>query len=537
MKKTRKIVAMLLACLLVVSILASCGKTTTPNGNAGGNTTPTPNTNTGTDDNTDTDDTAPVSNPDRVLNLAVTQDSGTLYPLGITGGFISVGYAFYEPLYHTLEDGSRRWMLATGLDRISDIQYTLTLREGIKFSNGNPMTAEDVMFTMEQCAANPQFALNVKVIDFEKTKVTGDYTIDLWYTEYNASQEPGFASLLVMDKESFDEASLAREPIGTGAYLVDEYVVNSHLSLTARDDYWGGEVPIKKVKYHVINEEAQIINALETGVIDYSGTVALKDASYVEDMGYTVNVNPGRYTLVTMFSMREGTPLASKEARWAIAHAIDREAIVEIVTYGLGEVPVYGSSKHLYDYEDRYANTNDIYAIGYDPVLAEQYADQSGLKNQTLRIITNGSTQFNTIAEMVQSNLLDIGVKADILSYDQATYFPTLMDDSNYEIAIFNPLAPSYLAVDILTMYLTFIPLGWEGPDRDKYGEVSFEAIGTYDATARGDKLFEEVKMFDEFTPWYSVCEVVGAVAISKDIGGYVGPSSMYFLTDMYFVK
>ena len=543
MKKTSKLLAMLLACILVMSLLASCAGGGSPSTNTDTNTNTNTETNTdtgndvGSGDGTDTNSGGAASNPDRVLNLGATQDSGTLYPLGVTGGFISVIYAFYEPLYHTLEDGSRRWVLATGLDRISDLQYTLTLRDDVTFSNGNPMTAEDVMFTMEQCKDNPQFSLNVKVVDFEKTKVTGDYTIDLWYTEFNASQEPGFASLLVMDKESFDEASLSRNPVGTGPYVVKDYVVNSHLAITARDDYWGGEVPIKNVTYHVINEEAQIINALETGDIDYSGTVSLKDASYVESLGYDVHVNPSRFSYVTMFSMRDGTPLASKEARWAVSHAIDSESIVEIVTYGLGEVPVYASSKFQYDFEDRFANTHDTYSIGYDPVLAEQYAEQSGLKNETLRIITNGSSIFNTIAEMVQSNLLDIGVTAEIVSYDQATYFGILMDDSNFEIAIFNPLAPSYLAVDILTMYLTFIPLGWSGPDRDLYGEISMGAIGTSDEKERGDKLFEQVKMFAEFAPWYAVCEAVAAVAISKDIGGYVGPSSLYFLTDLYFVN
>ena len=141
--------------------------------------------------------------------------TGTLHPLGVTGAFIAPLYAFYEPLYDTPADGSRRWVLATGLDRKSDLNYTLTIREGVTFSNGNPLTAEDVMFSMELCRDDPQFFLNVKVVDFEKTKVLDDYTIDLWYTEYNASQEPGFASMFILDKESYDEVALSRNPIGT----------------------------------------------------------------------------------------------------------------------------------------------------------------------------------------------------------------------------------------------------------------------------------------------------------------------------------
>ena len=511
MKKTRKLLALLLSFLLVLSLLVSC----TSNG----------------PDNPD------VSDPDRTLKIAAMQDSGTLHPLGVTGGFIAPLYAFYEPLYDTRADGSRRWVLATGLDRISDLQYTLTIREGVTFSNGNPLTAEDVMFSMELCKADPQFFLNVKVVDFEKTKVTGDYTIDLWYTEYNASQEPGFAQLLVMDKESYDEAKLSREPIGTGPYTVTDYVVNSHLKVQARDDYWGGAPKIKNIEFKMINEDAQIVNALETGDIDMA-RVPIAEAEYVESLGYNVTITNGGYNDVTLFSMLPGTPLESKEARWAVSHAIDRQAIVDIVYKGKSAVTDYPTSHFTADFEPRFLNLHETYSVGYDPEKAKALAEQSGLVDKTVRIITNGSSNYNTMAEMIQANLLDIGVKSEIINYDQATYFGILMDASNFEIALFGPSAPSILAVDILAMYLTFIPLGWTGPDRDHYGQLSMGAISTYDAKVRGDLLYDALKVFVDFTPWYGLCEVVSTRAESADLEGveYMIAGSIYY-QDIAFKK
>ncbi|MCL2125493.1 MAG: ABC transporter substrate-binding protein [Oscillospiraceae bacterium] len=550
MRNTKKIVALLLACLMIVSVVACGGKKdnndsnsnnasnqdSSTNSNANTDSSSNTNSNSNTDSNanantnTNTDSSSSSNHPDRTLNIASMQDSGTLYPLGVTGGFIGVLYGFYEPLWDTRLDGSRKWVLATGYDMISDLEYTLTLREGIKFSNGNAMTAEDVMFSMELCSENPQFALNVKVIDFEKTKVTSDYTIDVWYTEFNASQEPGFPSLLIMDKESYDELSLSMNPIGTGPYVVTDYVVNSHLTLKARDDYWGGEVPIKNIQFKVINEDAQVINALEVGEIDMA-SIPVAEVDYVKSLGYSVTAAPGGFNMVTMFSMLPGQPLESKEARWAVCHAIDRQAIADILFNGMSTIVDYPGSANMIDYEPRFSNLSEIYSIGYNPQRARELAEQTGLIGKTIRIITNGSTAYNTIAEIVQGGLLDIGVNAEIINYDQATYFPTMMDASNFEIAIFNPAAPSWMAVDVLAMYLTFIPLGWSGPDRDLYGELSMGAIGTANEAERQNKLFEAIKMFSDLVPWYGLCESVGARAQNSELVGveYFMPGSIYY--------
>ncbi|NMA25829.1 MAG: hypothetical protein GX936_09215 [Clostridiales bacterium] len=278
-------------------------------------------------------------------------------------------------------------------------------------------------------------------------------------------------------------------------------------------------------------EASQIVNALETKEVDMAGPIQLADAEYIKSLGYNVMVINGGYPDAALFSLLPGGPLESKEVRWVVSHAIDRQAIVDVVYEGLSAVAVYPASQYDQDFEPRFANMHDTYSIGYNPEKARELAEQSGLVGKTLRIITNGATNYVTMAEMIQENLLDIGVNAEIINYDQATYFPTIMDAANFDIALFNPAAPSMLAIDILANYPVFIPLGWTGPERDRFGEISMDAISTFDKAERGNKLYEALKVWVDVDPWFALSEVVAPFAQSPDITGveYLIAGSIYY--------
>jgi peptide/nickel transport system substrate-binding protein len=524
-KNGNRLLVLLFACVMVLSF-AACGGGSGSSAPAGGGST-------GGGGSPASDSGGGSSDSDRIMSIAVAQDQGTLHPQNVTGagGMLSVIRTVYETLYTQKMDGSFEWMLATGMDTLADDHYTIHLREGVTFSNGNPFTAEDVIYSFELFHGHPQHSMAVMAIDFDKTNIVDDYTIDLWLTSYNLIQLPAFASLYIFDAESYDENVLVDTTIATGAYEVSEYVVNSHVYLKARDDYWGPAPAIKEIHFLPMNEDSQRVNALTTGDADVA-RIPVKDAEYVESLGnYNVEVSFLAQGNTAYFNCTPGAPLGSLDARRAVMHAIDREALADVTYAGKTTIPRWPLSEYSTDFEESYANQDDVYSIGYDPVLAKELAEKSGLVGKKLKIVNNGQSQYATMAEIIQSDLSAIGVDSEILTYDQATYFGTLMDVSNFDIGIYFIADTIGSAMDCFANYPTFFTLGWDGPERDAFLALGQKGMTTKDPAAQAEILKQLSTDFYKYQLWFELNEEPSMSAISKDLKGvyfYMDGTNLY---------
>ena len=265
--------------------------------------------------------------------------------------------------------------LAESWKRIDERTVEFTLRKGVKFHNGDEMTADDVVFTFSRdrmfgpdydISSNKTLFTSVLIRDsvqgknlppevpavakrlfpaLEKVEAVDRYTVRFVNRTPDVTMEGRIGRLGsdIVSRRAYEESKSwldwARAPVSTGPYKVREFVPDQSLTLDAHDDYWGGRPPLKSVRIMVVPEVATRINGLLAGQFDFICDVppdqipGIEKNPKFEVLGSTI-VNHR----ITVFD-KNHPRLADPRIRQAFTHAIDRQAIVDALWSGRTRVP------------------------------------------------------------------------------------------------------------------------------------------------------------------------------------------------------
>ncbi len=265
--------------------------------------------------------------------------------------------------------------LAKSWKRLDERTVEMSLRKGVKFHNGDEMTADDVVFTFSrEHMFGPDYDItnsktlftSVLVRDsdkgktlppevpavakrlfpaLEKVEAIDKYTVRFVNRTPDVTLEGrlGSSGSNIISRRAFDEAKSyldwVRAPVATGPYKVREYLVDQSLTLDAHEDYWGGQPPLKSIKIVVVPEVASRINGLLSGQFDFACDMppdqipGIEKNPKFEVLGSTI-VNHR----ITVFD-KHHPQLVDPRVRQAFTHSIDRQAIVESLWSGRTRVP------------------------------------------------------------------------------------------------------------------------------------------------------------------------------------------------------
>lgn len=352
------------------------------------------------------------------LNLRIGDAFSTVDPHNLSlNSDIMLSRQIYEPLYWINDEGEEIPMLATEYSVSEDgLTWTFQLREGVTFQNGDPLTAQDVVYSYERCFDNAYMQEKVEAID--SVTAPDDSTVEM-HLKYQFSPLMEKIAAIGIVSQSFAEANMDDQGLlgfnacGTGAYSVKEAIPDVSITLEAYSGYWGGEAPIKTLNFEQITDETTAVTAFEAGEIDVMSIPSANWAQISESGQYNTDSRPSNHVVYLIFNT-EAAPFDNRELRQAIAYAINREDIIAVAADGLADPATSLATSYMLGY------TEDHMTYEYDPEKAKELLAEAGYPDglDIGSMKTMSGSYFEKVMQVVQSQLAEVGITSTIEGMD-----------------------------------------------------------------------------------------------------------------------
>ncbi len=367
------------------------------------------------------------------VTWALEQDPGHIAPYG---GILTMTRTAQEPMYESLLQWDKRLNLQPALATSWDIKDARTidfhLRKGVKFHNGQEMTADDCVYSFEQ-QLNPPLPGSVSVLGqvpaIASTEARGKYLLRM---HLKAPDARVFGYLAwqrysaIVPRDMYKQVNAAREGIGTGPYKLNgPYVPNDHVNYTRHTDYWNKSLPyLDEINYRIITDEQARIAALRAGAID-GATVSVDSAASLNGQGNLQVLNGLTAAFRELqFTIKAGEtkPWHDRRVRQAVNFAINRHDIIEKVYNGRGQFSGHvaaGYGPWVIPQKELQAKWEK-----YDLPKAKKLMAAAGYAKGFDVTLSTFSTplDFPAIAALIKSQLSQIGINVTIAAQDPATF-------------------------------------------------------------------------------------------------------------------
>lgn len=362
------------------------------------------------------------------LTVVISSDVGKFSPqYTMTFADIFLGYQVYEHLVHYV-DGEWKGQLAESWEfGEGNMSLTFHLREDATFHSGDPVTAEDVKYSLDTNlaragqASNREKITDVAVVDEHTVKLTFAYPMESVLFEL-ATPTWG-----IMNKDYVEANGDAafEQPDGSGAYKLKSWNKGESIELEAYENYTGEIGNIKYLTFEIIPDQSTAVIALEKGDVDLIVNANAANVTLLQENDEIEILSGPSHTSAKVYMNVRSGQTANKALRQAIAYAIDREAINTVAYEDRGEVSTGTFSDFMY-----YSGIDFSYE--YDVEKAKQIMADNNLKDITLTIKTTEGYGMD-VPTLIQQNLSEIGIELKIESLESSTHSQDYLD-GNYEL-------------------------------------------------------------------------------------------------------
>ena len=366
--------------------------------------------------------------------VAVDADVDTLHPTDFsTTVELGVLNQIYDTLLYYSPDGTKdpEPRIAESYEISDDgLDYTFHLRDDVTFHDGTPVTADDVVFSIELYKASEYQGSQISMLS--SVEATDEHTV---VCHLDAPYSPflqGICSPMIASKAYYEssEDDFVNNPIGSGPYKFVSRAKGSNIKLEANEDYYRGAPEIKEVTFEVIPDSSTKAIALQTGEVNFAEIDSATKPQLEANPAITIaEVPTSSFSYIAMNTEKE--PFNDVKVRQAINYAIDRDNLVAVCYDGEAEVNSNICAKERFGYSD------DQFQYTYDPEKAKELLAEAGIETPYDLGEILVAEKYSNLATVIQNDLKAVGLDVTISVKEFNSYISDLQNGS-YGITALN---------------------------------------------------------------------------------------------------
>lgn len=370
------------------------------------------------------------------LKIAYDADPVSLDPMEqLSGATLQMAHLIFDPLVRTNSKLEFTPRLAESWEQVSPTVTRFRLRQGVKFHSGNPMTADDVVWSFNRYKKSGDFKAVFE--PYTELKKVDDFTVDLVAKEPYPLVLANATYLFVMDSKFYsgqtedgkDKSAVEKgtgsfastNESGTGVFKVKNRQQGVKLELTKNKDYWGPSGNVENLTWVPIKENATRLAALLSGGVDLIAPVAPTDLDRVREDENSDLLTMASDRLITVQLNQKVVPeFKNPKVRQAIVHAVNNEGIAKKIMRGFATAGAQFSPKG-------YAGHDDSLTPRFDLDKAKQLMKEAGYENGfTVSMIAPNNRYVNDekIAQAIAAMLKKINITVNLTTMPKAQYWP-----------------------------------------------------------------------------------------------------------------
>lgn len=447
---------------------------------------------------------------------------------------ININKLVFEPLLSIGENYELEMCLATEWSKTSDTTYVIKIDNNKKWSDGSPVIAKDIQFTIDRLkegnsiyAYNVEKVMSVEILDKDTVKITLSEPVPFF--EYNLTF-PLLPNNYYLGENFYDSPKI---PIGTGMFKIDS-IDGSNIVLSKNEKWWNIEnknSKIQKIQIKIYSEIGEVYNAFKLGNLDIFTTSNVNLEQYIGTIGYTNLEIKGRQFDYLSFNCDDDI-LSKPEVRKAIKYAIDRVNITS---------SIYNNQRYVSDFPLDYGNylyQEETNGTGYNPEEAKKILQDNGWEYKynrwqkvenykTLRLnfnltVNSSHEQRVAVAENIKAQLEQIGIKITLNKVSDVSY-QKILQTKNYDIiltGIYNSYSPN--------LETFFGDNNIENYKNDEITSILQEVKNIKDENTLKEKYKRIIQIYNEEQPFISLYRDKAMIIKSRNLSGEVFGNNYY---------